>query len=148
MLWELRRLVGVAGVPAPYEAVHWVGVGLSAVVLVALAGWLVAREGRAGLSGTGLVALAGVAVVALLGVKAPGLAPAMVLLLVGFAAGSRELAGLGVLALLATLSQYYYALHVTLLEKSLLMAAAGGALLLAWLALRRRWPGGGEVDRA
>lgn len=148
MLWELRRLVGVAGVPAPYEAVHWVGVGLSAVVLVALAGWLIFRQGRSAVSGTGLVALAGVAVVALLGVKAPGLAPAMVLLLVGFAAGSRELAGLGVLALLATLSQYYYALHVTLLEKSLLMAAAGGALLLVWLALRRLWPGGGEVDRA
>jgi hypothetical protein len=148
MLWELRRLVGVAGVPAPYAVVDWVGVGLSAAVLVALAGWLIVREGRSPASGTGLVALVGVAVVALLGVKAPGLAPAMVLLLVGFAAGSRELTGLGVLALLATLSHYYYALHVTLFEKSLLMAAAGGALLLAWLALRRLWPGGGEADLA
>ena len=148
MLWELRRLVGMAAVPAPYGAVDWVGVALSAGLLVVLAGWLIVRQGRSAVSGTGLVALVGVAVVALLGVKAPGLAPAMVLLLVGFAAGSRELAGLGVLALLATLSHYYYALHVTLLEKSLLMAAAGGVLLLAWLALRRIWPHAGEVGDA
>lgn len=148
MLWELRRLVGVAGVPSPYAVIDWVGVGLSAVVLVTLAGWLIVREGRSPVSGTGFVALFGVAVVALLAVKAPGLAPALVLLLVGFAAGSRALAGLGILTLLATLSHYYYALHVTLLEKSLLMVAAGGMLLLAWLALRRLGPHAGEVGDA
>ncbi len=94
------------------------------------------------------MALAGAAVLALTTLKAPGLAPAVVVLLVGFAVGSRELAGLGVLALLAYLSRYYYALHATLLEKSLLMMAAGAALLLAYFALRWLWPRREGTDHA
>jgi hypothetical protein len=121
-------------------AMEWAGAALSAAVLVGVVAWLLTREGRSPASGPGVVALGGAAVLGLATLKAPGLAPAVVVLLVGFAVGSRELAGFGIFALLAYLARYYYILHTTLLVKAVLMLAVGGALLLAWLALRRFWP--------
>jgi hypothetical protein len=72
--------------------------------------------------------------------KAPGIGPAAAVLVIGFANGNRVLAGLGLLALLGYLSHYYYAMQLTLLEKSAVLACTGVALLAVRLALLRYWP--------
>jgi hypothetical protein len=149
--WFLGELAAVLGdrIRLPHgSAVYWAGVALSAGVLLAVVVRLLGREGRALASGAAVGILAVTLLLAAATLKAPGLATALVVLLVGFAVGSRELTGLGVLALLAFLSRFYYALHATLLEKSLLMVALGVVLLLALGILRRVWPHRGGEGRA
>lgn len=116
------------------------GAGLSGLVLVGTVFALLGREGLAPTSGGGLLLLAGSALLALANLKAPGLAPTLLVLLLGVAQGNRLLSGLGIAALLGYLSFYYYSLQFTLLQKSLLLAATGGGLLLARLLLHRVWP--------
>jgi uncharacterized membrane protein len=87
-----------------------------------------------------MIAGAAAALFGLLALPAPGLASAMLVLLLGFAAGSRLLAALGILALLGFVGHYYYSLHATLLEKSGLLALTGLVLLAAYAALRRFLP--------
>ena len=118
----------------------WASAFAAGAVLVCATVLLLQREGIALGSPRGRFALAGAAVLALVSLKAPGLAPATLVLVTGYANGNRLLAGLGVLALIGYLSYYYYSLQATLLEKSALLAAAGVTLLLARLALRRWWP--------
>ena len=112
-----------------------------AVVLVGAAIALLRREGVALGSAQGKVALVGAVILALVAVKAPGIAPATAILVLGYANGNRPLAGFGIIAMIAYLSHYYYSLQATLLEKSALLAAAGVALLIARFALQRAWPG-------
>jgi uncharacterized membrane protein len=57
-----------------------------------------------------------------------------------FALGLRGLMGAGVLAVLLHVSHFYYALGTSLLLKSLLMLAMGGAMLLAARGLAQRQP--------
>lgn len=113
---------------------------LTGLVLIWTVARLLRREGVAWDSGPGRVALAGAAIVAVASLEAPGLAPPIVVLLLGYANGNRSLTGLGVVSLLAYLSYYYYSLEATLLQKSALLIALGAALLLARLALHRWWP--------
>jgi len=78
--------------------------------------------------------------------RAPGLAVGLLILLLGFANGNRLLAGLGVLALAAYLSHYYYQLQWTLLDKSLVLFATGALLLALRYGLSKFW--GGEKRHA
>jgi hypothetical protein len=148
LVGELIHLLGIATTPLLGALISAAGLALQAAVLLGLVARLLTREGVSPGSGPAIVALGGAAVIALMTLKAPGLAPAVVVLLVGYAVGNRELAGLGVLALLAYLARYYYALHATLLEKSLLMMAAGAALLAVYVALRWLRRRRGEPDDA
>lgn len=117
----------------------WMWVLASAAVVLGAAA-LLRREGVALASRTGALAMAGALVVAAASAKAPGLAPASALLVLGHANGNRVLAGFGVLALIGYLAYYYYSLQATLLEKSALLGATGLALVLAWLVMRRLLP--------
>lgn len=121
-------------------AIHWLGAIASGLVLVWAVMRLLRREGVPGSAPHARLALAGALLVAIVSLAAPGVGPAAAILVTGYANGNRVLAGLGVLALLGYLSHYYYALHATLLEKSALLAAAGVAVLVARIALRRAWP--------
>jgi len=129
-----RRVIdlGQAGV--------WLGRIASLVVLVWAVLMLLRREGLALASGQGRIALAGAVILGLASIKAPGVGPAAAILIVGYANADRVLAGLGIFALLGYLSHYYYSLQASLLEKSGLLVAAGIALLVARLAMRRWWP--------
>lgn len=113
---------------------------LTGMVLVWTVARLLRREGVAWDSGAGRVGLGSAAVVAIASLEAPGIAPPIVVLILGFANGNRPLTGLGIVSLLAYLSYYYYSLEATLLQKSALLIALGVALLLARLALHRWWP--------
>lgn len=114
-------------------------IGRAATALVL--GWVAVRLARREGAGTGnrlaQVAVAAAIGLGLVSLGAPGLASALILLLLGFAAGNRLLLALGVLALLGFVSHFYYSLHATLLAKSGLLAVTGIALLAAAWLLRQ-----------
>ncbi|MBS0335402.1 MAG: DUF4401 domain-containing protein [Proteobacteria bacterium] len=122
------------------EPAVWLGRVASAAVLLWAVAMLLRREGLSLSSGPGRVGLAGALVLGLVSIKAPAVGPAAAILIVGYANADRVLAGLGIFALLGYLSHFYYALHATLLEKSVLLAATGAALLGVRLAMRLWWP--------
>jgi hypothetical protein len=134
--------------PVGAEIAMWlVPIAGGAVLLWAVVA-LLKREGVPLDTGRGRFAVACAVILGLISFKAPGVGPAVAILIVGYANGNRMLAGLGIFALLGYLSQYYYSLQATLLEKSMMLAAAGAALLLARVALRRLWPVSGEASHA
>jgi hypothetical protein len=116
-----------------------VGRSLTGALLVLVAILLTLREGHAPASPVTVAVAGGALLLALFSLGAPGLASALLILLLGFAAGNRLLMALGVLGLLGFASHFYYSLHATLLAKSGLLAVTGLALLAAHLVLRR-WP--------
>lgn len=126
----------------------WLGRFASLVVLVGAVLMLLRREKLPLASGQGRIGLAAALILGVASIKAPGVGPAVAILIVGFANADRVLAGLGVLALLGYLSHYYYSLQATLLEKSALLAATGIALLVARLAMRYWWPERSEKAEA
>lgn len=124
-----------------------VGRSLTAAVLVWAAVALSRREGYAPAHPTSL-SVAGAAILfGLLSLLAPGLASATLILLLGFAAGNRLLAALGILSLLGFVAHFYYSLHASLLAKSGILAVTGLCLLAAHFVLARR-PAATEADHA
>lgn len=119
--------------------------GLLAVVLVATVARLLNAAGVAPTSRAGVAALGAAVLAGLLGFAAHGLAGALLILLLGHGAANRILLGLGLFALAAFLSHYYYSLQATLLAKSMVLAASG-ALLLAARPLMLRWLGTERKD--
>jgi len=124
------------------------GRALTAATLVWVAIALSLREGRR--SRFSVAAVGAAIAVALLSLAAPGLASALLILLLGFAAGNRILAALGILSLLGFVTHFYYSLHSTLLEKSGILAATGLCLLAVFLLLRSLSPAtdAAEADHA
>lgn len=147
-LWYAWLAAMSGRTPPSGSALAWAGAVAAGLVLVWSVLLLLRREQLAVDSGPGKVALTAAVVLALASIKAPGVGPAVAILVVGYANGNRVLAGLGIAALIGYLSHYYYALHATLLEKSVLMAFAGIGLLAARLALHRWWPEKKEVNHA
>lgn len=78
------------------------------------------------------------AIIAVVLIPAQGVAAALVLILIGFGRAAPVLTGLGIAAGLAYLSNYYYALSLTLLHKSLVLMGSGLLLLaLRWTLFRK-----------
>ncbi|HKB81689.1 MAG TPA: DUF4401 domain-containing protein [Burkholderiales bacterium] len=120
----------------------WIGAALVGAITIWAAWTLLVRQGVDIAKGPGLAALGGAVLVALISIKAPGLGVTVTILLLGYANGNRVLAGLGILALVAYWSYYYYSLEITLLQKSAVLFSAGIVLIAARQAMRRRWPVG------
>lgn len=116
----------------------WLGGAFAGAVLLGLVARLPAWGAQPLPSRLRLLMLT--AVPALASVSAAGLGAALVVLVLGRAARSLLLQGIGVLFLLLWLSSWYYTLSATLLEKSVLMLATGTALLALRLVLLRTWP--------
>lgn len=83
---------------------------------------------------------AAVALVCAAAALAPGLVAALLVLLLGFAAGRRVLVGMALLAAIWYLGAYYYRLQITLLEKSGVMLATGAVLIGLRFLLTTLWP--------
>jgi len=126
--------------PMQWPAVRWVSTALIALALLWTAWQFLERQVVRADSRAGLAMLAVSLLLATLSYKAPGVGVSCIILVIGFGNGNRVLTGLGIFALLAYLSQYYYLMQVSLLEKSLWMLGSGAALLLAWGLLGRVWP--------
>ena len=81
----------------------------------------------------------GAALVSLAAILAPGLIAALLVLVLGFAAGNRILTGMAILAAAWYLGAFYYQMQITLLEKSGVMLATGVLLLAMRFALSVLW---------
>ncbi len=143
-------LLGLTGEPAGGLALYGPLVGriLTAAILVWAAVEITRRDDSAPATGFSPLAVGAALVFGLFSLKAPGLASATLILLLGFAAGNRILAALGILALLGFVTHFYYSLHATLLEKSGILAATGLALLGAHFLLRRAFPAEEPIEAA
>jgi len=144
------ELLGTGAAPGNWLArnLPLIGRGATAAILVWLAVAICLREGKGPGSRTMTTAVAGALALGLLGLNAPGFASALVILLLGFAAGNRILLAMGVLGLLGFIAHFYYSLHATLLEKSGLLAASGVLLLGAWALLSRGPPAAQQTPAA
>lgn len=98
---------------------------------------LLQREGVELGSKPGTFALALASVIALASLLAPGVASALLLILLGFATANRILLALGFIAFAGFLSNYYYRLDSTLLVKSMVLMGLGAGILGARVALDR-----------
>jgi hypothetical protein len=85
-----------------------------------------------------ILAFAATAALGAVTASAAGLEAALLVLLLGFHRRSVVLAGEGVIAFVAFAARYYYALDLTLLEKSAVLAVSGGLFLAAWRFFLRR----------
>lgn len=115
----------------------WVGPLLTGVPTMYLIYRLLQRHGVAAASRTGVLTLGAAVAVIVVARDAPGVTAALLVLILGYATGGRVLLGIGVVALLAWLSHYYYALQLTLLAKSGVLAATGSVLIALWFGIRR-----------
>ena len=97
---------------------------------------LLARYQIAVVSKQGLAAIFAGSILALISLKATGLAIAWILILLGFSAGNRVLLGLGFFAFWSYLGRYYYFLNISLLDKSYVLMATGILMLLMRQALK------------
>ena len=113
---------------------------LLGVVLVAVVFVLLKRAGIKPISDMGLPALLLALLMALVGIRAPGISIALVFVLIGYAHGNRVLTGIGLVTLVVFLSQFYYQLNLTLLQKSLVLFFSGIALLLLRQLMHYLWP--------
>lgn len=122
----------------------WVGVVAEGLVFVYVAAKLSTRADVAPQSRAGILTMAAAIALALCGLAAPGITAAILVLALGFANGNRVLMGLGLFAFGGYLSNFYYQLDLTLLVKSIVVAATGTALLaLRWAMERFVPPEGG-----
>jgi hypothetical protein len=140
LLWNAGRLFGLAAdVPTGLaQYAPQIGAALTGAVFLACAWRLLERE-KITLDQRSGMFLAGAAVaVALFSFAAHGLTSALLIVLLGYAAGSRVLTGFGLFALAGFLSHYYYLMQTTLLMKSGMLLLAG-AVLLAARALSHHW---------
>ncbi|PLX93998.1 MAG: DUF4401 domain-containing protein [Desulfuromonas sp.] len=127
----------------------WLGKALILLVFALVVVALLRRQQISVASRSGITVLLGTAVAVAAAVFAPGLGQALLILIVGFAASNRLLLGIGLLACGGFISNYYYLLAATLLEKSLLLLGMGALLLAARWLLRFWFPSagaGGQVD--
>ena len=68
---------------------------------------------------------------------APGLLLALIVVMLGASSGNRVFIGAGITFLVIFLSTYFYGIQITMLTKSITLAATGAAVLLArWLILK------------
>jgi hypothetical protein len=107
-------------------------------VLVAVVWRLCERDGASLAPRERAAALAAAALVALVSSRAPGIAAGITIVVLGFANGNRTVVGVGILALVAAVSAYYYGIQDTLLAKSQSLAVLG-VVLLGIRALALRW---------
>lgn len=136
------EIIGLFGVQ------RWLALWVSAAVLMVVVYRLLMREVVSPASRIGLAAFTVAALMALASLWAPGLPVVLVALLLGFANGNRILVGVGLFALLAYLSQYYYWLQYSLLYKSILLVCTGSILLAVRFALNALFSGGAREDGA
>lgn len=151
-LFGAEQLLGMRGAPPGWMALcgPLIGRAMTAAVLVWVAAALAIREGLAAGS-RGFAGAVGAALLfGLLALNAPGLASALLVLLLGFSAGNRLLMALGILSLLGFVAHFYYSLHASLLEKSGLLAVTGLCLLAVHALLRGGFlsSGGAEAGHA
>ena len=111
------------------DTTEWPSKVVCGAGLVAAVAWAGGRTQPVFLLAAGLFAAVG----------SPGMSAALALMVLGAARRERLLEGIGTLFFPAFLFFYYYSLHATLLEKSLILMGCGVVLLGAWAWVVTRW---------
>lgn len=124
---------------------YWAGTILNSAVFIYAVSRLLGREGLGFDDRLAQVALAAALAIAISSFKAPGIITGLAIVLLGFSNGNRALTGIGIFALIAYLSHYYYQMETTLLIKSAALAVTGMVLIVTRFALVRVWSD--EADR-
>ena len=114
----------------------WLGELLSGIVLLVVVLEILRRHSVVISGRVSSIAFAGVVILILASLKISGISLGVMIILLGFANGNKILTGLGITSLLYFISIYYYSLHLTLLDKSQLLAVFGVLLLMASGLLR------------
>jgi hypothetical protein len=132
----------------PPRAMRWIA-ALSLAAVSAWAGSLLVRDTTGSSSSTtsALVAAA-LAALAIAAYPLPGVAAAVVMLLLAYAAGQTMIVGLALAALVGSLGHYYYRLDTTLLDKAGGLLAIGVLQLVARYVAHRLMPAGEEGEDA
>lgn len=117
----------------PVLTVIWLAYTVLPVLLLAVFLWKQADTTNALRFGAPMA----LAVASLGWMGAPGIAMALVWIILGYGLAQRSLLVFGVLALLAYLARFYYLLDSSLLQKSWVLGLTGAWLLLAWFGLRQ-----------
>lgn len=135
----LLAWVGAGSGPDRIVAPGWsLGAQLGAVALLpATAAVLLQPRPAALRRGHNVALLVGAIALALLWLRAPGIAVGLALALIGFAVSRPALLVAGLAGVAVYLWRYYYQLDVPLLQKAQWLALSGVALLLARLVYRR-----------
>ncbi|HXT69043.1 MAG TPA: DUF4401 domain-containing protein [Vicinamibacterales bacterium] len=136
IFYGLLRMGSTHAPIVPISWIPWVATILTAGVLLYVVYRLLEQHGEAPGGQVGMTSFAAAAAICAVTYKAAGIPEALVVVLLGFAAGSRALFGLGILALLWYISYFYYSLEATLLVKSFALAGAG----LVMIVLRAAMP--------
>lgn len=115
----------------------WVGEVLLSVVALFVV-WKLLQKHQVMLFSTAwILAMVGTLLLTFLSLEAHGLIVGVMILFLGFSAGNRVLAGLGIISLLFYISSYYYLLDNTLLDKSVTLFVLGVVLILGrWIMLK------------
>ena len=141
----------LSGRPDALPPPAWAGHGalLAGVVGTGTMVWLLAKNAVALTSRAGIATVGGSIALAVAAWPVPGVIVGMLVAVVSFAAGRVAMTGLGLVAVAAALSFYYYSLAAPLLTKAFSLLAAGAVLLALRFALRP-WIGsnGAEVRNA
>jgi hypothetical protein len=124
------------GMPADWVSSR-VGAALPTVVLLVVTWQLLQRRREIVPLGSAMVAMFAALAIGAVSLKATGIATGLMIVVLGYANGSRTLLGLGIFVLLAYISAYYYLLDLTLLAKSEALAGVGAVLLaVRWVGAR------------
>ena len=113
---------------------------LAGVVLLSVVWVLLQRSQIKLMSGPGLGSLLLSLLIAIIGIRTPGITMALVFVLLGYAHGNKVLTGMGLITLVVFVSQFYYQLNLSLLQKSLVLFFSGIVLLLVRQLMHIVWP--------
>lgn len=108
---------------------YWIKSLLIIGVLLYVVYRLLGRYGISPADRAGWSSLAAAAIVGAATLRAPGITSSLLIALLGFGVMSRSLLGVGIVALLAYLSHFYYSLQATLLVKSIALVGTGVVLI-------------------
>jgi uncharacterized membrane protein len=102
---------------------------VAVMLLLAAFAWRINDEHRMSGTRTGFAAISGVLLLGLVTLSTPGIITGAAVLALAFDRRDRVLLGIGLVFLLVFGSVFYYSLHITLLQKALLLAGSGLLLL-------------------
>jgi len=137
----------LSGRPDSMPIPAWAGYGalLAGIVFVGTIGWLLAQNAVALTGPAGIATIGGSITLAAAAWPVPGVIVGVLVAVTSFAAGRVAMTALGLVAVAAALSFYYYSLEAALLTKALSLLVAGGVLLAIRFAFRH-WIGSSEAE--
>jgi hypothetical protein len=137
MLLSTVYLLPELGADFQFYPRPWISSIMLGGLFLSVGAWLWPQLGDAGSVNAKRVCYALTVLVIAAAWAVPGMLLALIVVLLGAATGNRVFAGAGIVFLALFIAAYFYGIQVTMLTKSMTLAATGAAVLLArWLLLK------------